>query len=90
MLLSSSGESDFFSIYDFRMRFNKVFVVKANIPDNAKSVCYNTKFVDITKMTVHIHLLDSGIGGCMRGQGRIGGFIRVIGVIKSISLFKCF
>lgn len=95
MLLHPQGfyshpENQIFFHNDFRMRFNKVFVVKADIPDNTKSICYNTEFVGITKMIVNIHLPDSGIGGCMRRHGRIGGFIRVIGVIKTISLFKCF
>ena len=58
MLLHRQGfylhrENQIFFYYDFRMRFNKVIVVKANIPDNAKSICYNTEFVSITNVVVN-------------------------------------
>lgn len=89
-LLSSSGESDFFSNHDFGMRFEEGFVIKGNIPDDAQSICEDAEFVGIAKMPIDVHLLNSGIRGSMGRHGTIGGFIRVKGIIQSVCLFKCF
>ena len=50
-LLSSSGEPDFFSNHDIRVGIQKVFVIKADIPDNAGPVCYDAEFKGIAEMS---------------------------------------
>ena len=75
---------------DFGVGLKKVFVVKADIFDDTKSVCYNAEFISIAEMPVHIHLLNGRIGGSVRRHGTIGGFVRVVGIIQPFCLFKCF
>ena len=95
MLLHLQGfylhqENRLFFYNDFGVGCKKVFVVKAYISDDTKSVCYNAKFIGIAEMSVHIHLLNGRICGSMRRHGAIGCFVRVVGIIQSFCLFKCF
>ena len=83
-------ENRLFFYNDFGVGCKKVFVVKAYISDDTKSVCYNAKFIGVTEMSVHIHLPNGRICGSMRRHGAIGCFVRVVGIIQSFCLFKCF
>ena len=80
----------FLSNHDIRVSIQKVFVIKADIPDNAKPVCQDAKFKGITKMTVDVHLLYGWIGSGVGRHGAVGSFIRVEGVIQSICFFEGF
>ena len=72
------------------MSIQKVFVIKADIPDNAKPVCQDAEFKGITKMPVDVHLLDGWIGSGMGRHRAVGSFIRVKRVIQSICFFEGF
>lgn len=65
-------ENRIFFYNDFGVGCKKVFVAKAYISDDTKSVCYNAKFIGIAEMSVHIHLLNGRICGSMRRHGAIG------------------
>ncbi|KPU43094.1 hypothetical protein OXPF_33440 [Oxobacter pfennigii] len=80
----------FFLDYDIDMRFKKLLIVERNIPYNAKTVGYNTKFKGIAEMPIDIHLLNGWIGSRMGGHRGVGSFIRVIGIVNLISFFKGF
>ena len=55
----------FLSNNDLRMGFEKIFVVKGNMPDDAQSVCNDAEFKSIAEMSIDVHLLDCGVGGGM-------------------------
>lgn len=59
----------FLSNYDIRMGIQKFFVIKADIPDNAKPICNDAELKGTTEMSIDIHLLDVRIGS---GVGRHG------------------
>ena len=84
------GRVGFLSNDDIRMGIQKIFVIKADIPDNAKSVCHDAEFKSIAEMPIDIHLLDGWVGGSMGRHGAIGSFIRVKGIVHAIGFFKGF
>ena len=45
------------------MGFKEIFVIKADIPDNAKTIGDDAELIGITEMAIDIHLQDSRIGG---------------------------
>ena len=63
---------------------------KGDVPDNAKPVCDDAKFIGITEMSINVHLPDSRVSGCVGRHGAISSFIRVIGIIETFGLFKGF
>lgn len=73
---------------DVRVRFKERFVVKSNVPDDAKPICDDAEFKGITKMSVDVHLLDGGICSSMGRNRAIGGFIRVTESIQPIRFFE--
>lgn len=48
------------------------------------------KQIEITEVSVNVHLLDSRIGGSTGRHGTVGSFIRIKGIIQFIHFFKCF
>ena len=72
------------------MCIKKVFLIKTDVPDNAKPVCEDAEFKGITEMPVDVHLLDGRVSGGMWRHGTIGSFIRGIGIIQTIGFFKGF
>ena len=67
---------------DLRMAVEKVFIVKGKMADDPKAICNNTDFVGIAEMAVNIELFDLRVGSSVGRHGSIGGFIRVVMVIK--------
>ena len=72
------------------MGFEKIFVVKGNMPDDAQSVCNDAEFKSIAEMSIDVHLLDCGVGGGMGRHGAVGGFIGIKGIVQAIVFFKGF
>ena len=64
------------------MLIKEIFIIEADMPYNAKSVCDDAEFIGIAKMAVNIKLLNIRIGSRMGRHGAVSGFIRVIAVIK--------
>ena len=64
------------------MLFKKIFVVEVDMPDNAQTICDNTKFVGITKMPINVKLLYIGICSGMGRHGTVSSLVRVIVLIK--------
>ncbi len=63
---------------EFRMGFEKVFVVKRDMPDDTQPVCDNAELKGIAETTIDVHLLYGRISG---GMGRHGGVSRPVGII---------
>lgn len=76
--------------HDVRMCLEEVFIKKADVPDNAETVCEDAELIGITEASMDLHLLDGRVCSSMGGHGTIGGFIRVIGIIQTICLFESF
>jgi hypothetical protein len=72
------------------MGFEKIFVVKRNMPDDAQSVCNDAEFKSKAEMPIGIHLLDSGVGGGMERHGAVGSFIGIKGIVQAVGFFKGF
>ena len=77
----------FLSNNDLRMGFEKIFVVKGNMPDDAQSVCNDAEFKSIAEMPINVHLLDCGVGGGMGRHGAVGGFIGIKGIVQAVVFF---
>lgn len=58
------------------MCIKKIFIIKADIPDDAKPGCDDAEFNGITEMPVDVYLLDGRIGGGMGRHRAIGSFVR--------------
>ncbi len=80
----------FLSNNDLGMGFEKIFVVKGNMPDDAQSVCNDAEFKSKAEMPIGIHLLDSGVGGGMERHGVVGSFIGIKGIVQAAGFFKGF
>ena len=80
----------FLSNNDLGMGFEKIFVVKGNMPDDAQPVCNDAEFKSIAEMPIDIHLLDSGVGGGMGRHGAVGSFIGIKGIVQAAGFFKGF
>ena len=80
----------FLSNNDLGMGFEKIFVVKGNMPDDAQSVCNDAEFKSIAEMSIDVHLLDCGVGGGMGRHGAVGGFIGIKGIVQAAGFFKGF
>ncbi len=72
------------------MGFEKIFVVKGNMPDDAQPVCKDTEFKSIAEMPIDVHLPDGGVGGGMGRHGAVGGFIGIKGIVQIVGFFKGF
>ena len=68
----------FLSSYDIRMGIQKIFVIKADIPDNAKPVCNDAEFKGTTEMSIDIHLLDGRIGSGVGRHGFVGSSLLML------------
>ena len=77
----------FLSNNDLGMGFEKIFVVKGNMPDDTQPVCNDAEFKSIAEMPIDIHLLDSGVGGGMGRHGAVGGFIGIKGIVQAVGFF---
>ena len=66
----------FLSNNDLGMGFEKIFVVKGNMPDDTQPICNDAEFKSIAEMPIDIHLPDCG-GGGMGRHGAVGGFIGI-------------
>ena len=80
----------FLSNNDLRMGFEKIFVVKGNMPDDTQPVCNDAEFKSIAEMPIDVHLLDCGVGGGMGRHGAAGGFIGIKGIVQAVGFFKGF
>ena len=67
-LLSSSGES-VFSNHDIRVSIQKVFVIKADISDNAKPVCHDAEFKGIVKCPLMYICWMAGLAAACEDMG---------------------
>ena len=72
------------------MFFEKVLIIKADVPDNAKPVCKDAKSESIAEMSVDVHLFYGRISGGVGRHGAISGLVRVIGIRETFCLFKDF
>ena len=73
----------FFINQDIGMLIKEVFIIKVNMAEDAQAVGDEGKFIGITEIPVNEKLFDQRIGGSMRGHGSVGGFVRIIRVIKA-------
>lgn len=72
------------------MGIQKILVVKDNGSDSTETVCNESKLKGITEIAVDVHLLDNRICIGMWRQEGIGSLIRIMGIIKMMSILKSF
>ena len=68
----------------------KGFIVKSDVPDNAKPVSKDAEFEGIAEMAIDVHLLNGRIGGGMGRHGAVSGLVGIIGVREPFCLFEGF
>lgn len=74
---------------DIGMRFQKIFVIKRDMADDAEAIGNNAEFKDIAEMAVDEELLDLRIGGSMGRHGSVSGFVGIKRFIKPLGFRIC-